>query len=271
MVPVALGAVVAVGEGGAVWVRVPLAGLVALALQVGVNYANDYSDGVRGVDDDRVGPVRLVGSGLASARAVKTAALTSFGVAALVGLVLAGSTTWWLLVVGAASILAGWFYTGGPRPYGYAGFGELFVFVFFGLVATVGTTYVVLERLPASTWWLGTSTGALSCALLVTNNLRDVPTDRMAGKNTLAVRLGVERTRILFTALIVSSFVALVVAGTIRSEFLFGLMAIPVAVGPMRTVRSGASGRELVPVLAATGRLQLVIGVLVVLATVVVG
>ena len=271
VVPVALGAVVAVGEGGAAWERVPLAGIVALALQVGVNYANDYSDGVRGVDDDRVGPVRLVGSGLTSARAVKMAAFTSFGIAALVGLVLAASTSWWLLVVGAASILAGWFYTGGPRPYGYAGFGELFVFVFFGLVATVGTTYVVLERLPATTWWLGTATGALSCALLVTNNLRDVPTDRVAGKNTLAVRMGVDRTRHFFTALIVVSFASLAVAGAIRPEGLFGLLAAPVAVGPVRAVRSGASGRELVPVLASTGRLQLVMGILVVLATVVVG
>lgn len=271
VVPVALGAVVAVGEGGAVWARVPLAGIVALALQVGVNYANDYSDGVRGVDDDRVGPIRLVGSGLASARAVKTAAFTSFGIAALIGLVLAASTTWWLVVVGAASILAGWFYTGGPRPYGYAGFGELFVFVFFGLVATVGTTYVVLERLPVTTWWLGTSTGALSCALLVTNNLRDVPTDRVAGKNTLAVRLGVDRTRLFFTALVVLSFAALVAAGTIRPEVLFGMLAVPFAVGPLRAVRSGASGRELVPVLAATGRLQLVMGAFVVLATIVVG
>ena len=267
----ALGAVVAVGEGGAAWERVPLAGIVALALQVGVNYANDYSDGVRGVDDDRVGPLRLVGSGLASARSVKVAAFSSFGIAALVGLVLAASTSWWLLVVGAASILAGWFYTGGPRPYGYAGFGEVFVFVFFGLVATVGTTYVVLERLPATTWWLGTSTGALSCALLVTNNLRDVPTDRAAGKNTLAVRLGVERTRVFFVSLIVVSFAALVAAGPVRPEVLFGLLASPLAVGPVQAVRSGASGRDLVPVLSATGRLQLVVGVLVVLGVVVVG
>lgn len=271
VVPVALGAVVAVGEGGAAWERVPLAGIVALALQIGVNYANDYSDGVRGVDDDRVGPLRLVGSGLASARSVKVAAFSSFGIAALVGLVLAASTSWWLLVVGAASILAGWFYTGGPRPYGYAGFGEVFVFVFFGLVATVGTTYVVLERLPATTWWLGTSTGALSCALLVTNNLRDVPTDRVAGKNTLAVRLGVERTRVFFVSLIVVSFAALVAAGPSRPEVLFGLLASPLAVGSVQAIRAGASGRDLVPVLSATGRLQLVVGVLVVLGVVVVG
>jgi 1,4-dihydroxy-2-naphthoate octaprenyltransferase len=271
IVPVALGAVVAVGEGGAVWMSVPLAAVVALALQVGVNYANDYSDGVRGTDDERVGPVRLVASGLATARAVKVAAIGSFGVAAAVGLVLAAMTTWWLLVIGAASILAGWFYTGGPRPYGYAGFGELFVFVFFGLVATAGTTYVVLERLPAASWWLGTSTGALSCALLVTNNLRDVPTDRLVGKNTLAVRLGVERTRILYVALIAVSFVVLIVAGVDRPEFLVGLLAVPLAMRPVRDVLAGASGRELVPILGGTGRIQLVVGVLVVASTIVLG
>lgn len=270
-VPVALGAAVAVGEGGAAWEAVPLAAVVALALQVGVNYANDYSDGVRGTDDDRVGPVRLVASGLATARAVKAAAFGSFGVAALAGLVLAATTTWWLLAVGAASILAGWFYTGGPRPYGYAGFGELFVFVFFGLVATVGTTYVVLEHLPSTTWWLGVATGSLSCALLVTNNLRDVPTDRIVGKNTLAVRLGVERTRLFYVALIVVSFASLIAASVERPEVLIGLLALPLAVSPVRRILSGADGRELIPVLGETGRLQLVVGVLVVASAIVLG
>ena len=271
VVPVGMGAVLGVGEGGATWAAVPLAAVVALALQVGVNYANDYSDGVRGTDDDRVGPIRLVASGLASPRAVKRAAFSSFAVAAVTGLVLAASTSWWLLVVGAASILAGWFYTGGPRPYGYAGFGEIFVFVFFGLVATVGTTYVVLERLPGETWWLGAATGALSCALLVTNNLRDVPTDRLVGKNTLAVRLGVERTRRLYVGLVTIAFGSLIVAGTTRPEFLIGLLALPLAVGPVRHVVSEASGPHLIPVLAGTGRLQLAMGVLVVAAGVVLG
>lgn len=270
-VPVGLGSVVAVGEGGAWWGAVPLAAVVALALQVGVNYANDYSDGVRGTDDDRVGPVRLVASGLASARLVKRAAFASFGVAAMAGFVLAASTSWWLLAVGAASILAGWFYTGGPRPYGYAGFGEFFVFVFFGLVATVGSTFVVLERLPAATWWLGTSTGALSCALLVTNNLRDVPTDRLVGKKTLAVRLGVDRTRHFYVVLVAMSFVSLILASFVRPEVLFGLIAIPFAVSPIRSVRSGASGPDLIPVLAGTGRVQLAVGALVVAAAIVVG
>lgn len=262
LVPVGLGSGVAVGEGAASWWAVPLAAVVALALQVGVNYANDYSDGIRGVDDDRVGPVRLVGSGLASARSVKIAAVLAFFVAAVAGLVLAIATTWWLIVVGLACILAGWFYTGGPRPYGYAGFGEIFVFVFFGLVATVGTTFVVLERFPAATWWLGVATGAMSCALLVTNNLRDIPSDRESGKRTLAVRLGDSRTRGLFVALLVVGFTSLMVAGVSRPEVLVGLVAIPLAVGPIRTVGSGAIGRDLVAVLEGTGRLQLVFGCL---------
>lgn len=264
MVPVGLGSVVAVGEGGATWWSVPMAAVVALALQIGVNYANDYSDGVRGVDDSRVGPLRLVGSGLASARSVKTAAFTAFAVAASAGLVLAASTSWWLLAVGAASILAGWFYTGGKHPYGYSGFGEVFVFVFFGLVATVGTTYVVIERLPAESWWLGVATGGLSCALLVTNNLRDIPTDRTANKRTLAVRLGDERTRTLYVTLVGVSFVALVVASLDRPELLVGLLALPLAVSPVRSVKGGADGRSLVAVLESTGRLQLALGVLVV-------
>ncbi|MEY3680676.1 MAG: 1,4-dihydroxy-2-naphthoate octaprenyltransferase [Actinomycetota bacterium] len=262
LVPVGLGSGVAVGEGTASWWAVPLAAVVALALQVGVNYANDYSDGIRGVDDDRVGPVRLVGSGLASARSVKIAAMSAFLVAAVAGLVLAIATTWWLIAVGAASILAGWFYTGGPRPYGYAGFGEIFVFVFFGLVATVGTTFVVLEQFPAATWWLGVATGAMSCALLVTNNLRDIPSDRESGKRTLAVRLGDSRTRGLFVALLVVGFTALMVAGVSRPEVLIGLAAIPLAIAPIRTVNSGAIGRDLVAVLEGTGRLQLVFGCL---------
>ena len=262
LVPVGLGSGVAVGEGGASWWAVPLAAMVALALQIGVNYANDYSDGVRGVDDDRVGPVRLVGSGLASARSVRSAAFLAFFVAAVAGLVLTLATTWWLVVVGLASILAGWFYTGGPRPYGYAGFGEIFVFVFFGLVATVGTTFVVLEHIPAETWWLGVATGSMSCALLVTNNVRDIPSDRESGKRTLAVRLGDSRARGLFVALVVIGFGAIVVAGFSRPEVLVGLLAVPFAVTPIRTIGSGAVGRDLVAVLEATGRLQLVFGCL---------
>jgi 1,4-dihydroxy-2-naphthoate octaprenyltransferase len=263
VVPVALGAVVGVGQGGARWWTVAPALVVSLALQVGVNYANDYSDGIRGTDDSRVGPVRLVASGLAAPGAVKRAAFASFGVAAVAGLVVAATTSWWLLVVGAASVLAGWFYTGGSHPYGYLGLGEVFVFVFFGLVATVGTTFVVLERLPALTWVLGSVAGCLACALLVVNNLRDIPTDREVGKRTLAVRLGDRATRRFYELLLAAAFVLLVVAALIGPVgALAGLAGVVVAVPAVRAVSGGAVGRDLVAVLGTTGRVQLVVGVL---------
>jgi 1,4-dihydroxy-2-naphthoate polyprenyltransferase len=263
VVPVALGAAAAAGEPDARWWTVALALVVSLALQVGVNYANDYSDGVRGTDEVRVGPVRLVGSGLASASAVKRAAFAAFGVAAVAGLVLAAVTSWWLLVVGVASILAGWFYTGGSNPYGYLGLGEVFVFVFFGLVATVGTTFVVVESLPARAWLLGCVAGCLACALLVVNNLRDIPTDTVAGKRTLAVRLGDAATRWLYVALLAGAFVlVVVVALTGRVGALAGLVAVPLAVVPARRVLAGAAGRDLIAVLGETGRVQLVAGLL---------
>ena len=188
------------------WWRVAAALLVSLALQVGVNYANDYSDGVRGTDDVRVGPTRLVASGLASPAAVKRAALASFAVAAVAGLAIALSTSLLLLLVGAAAIAAGWFYTGGPKPYGYLGLGEVFVFVFFGLVATAGTTYAANESVTALSLVMGSAVGALACALLVINNLRDIPTDREVGKKTLAVRLGERRTRWFYVALVGAAF-----------------------------------------------------------------
>jgi len=263
IVPVALGASVAVGEDGAQWWTVPLAGVVSLALQVGVNYANDYSDGVRGTDDVRVGPPRLVAGGLATPSSVKRAAFAGFAVAAVAGLVLSASTSWWLLAVGAASVLAAWFYTGGPRPYGYIGLGEVFVFVFFGIVATVGTTFVVLEDLPGVAWVLGCGAGALACSLLVINNLRDIPTDRVAGKRTLAVRLGDEKTRKMYAALVALSFGALVVAARAGRPFaLLGLLAAVFAVRPMRAVSGGATGRGLIAVLGDTGRIQLAYGLL---------
>jgi 1,4-dihydroxy-2-naphthoate octaprenyltransferase len=263
VVPVALGAAAAAGEPDARWWTVALALVVSLALQVGVNYANDYSDGVRGTDEVRVGPVRLVGSGLASASAVKRAAFAAFGVAAVAGLVLAAATSWWLLAVGVASILAGWFYTGGSNPYGYLGLGEVFVFVFFGLVATAGTTFVVVESLPARAWLLGCVAGCLACALLVVNNLRDIPTDTVAGKRTLAVRLGDAATRWLYVALLAGAFVlVVVVALTGRVGALAGLVAVPLAVVPARRVRAGAAGRDLIAVLGETGRVQLVAGLL---------
>lgn len=261
VVPVAVGAAVAVGEPDVRWWRVVLAGIVSVMLQVGVNYANDYSDGVRGTDDVRVGPARLVGGGLASARSVKIAALSSFLVAAVVGLVLTIVTSPWLLAVGAASILAGWFYTGGKHPYGYLGFGEVFVFVFFGLVATVGTTYVLAERITALAWQMGVAVGALACALLVTNNLRDIPTDREVGKKTLAVRLGDPRTRALFVVLVVGGVLVGAAAVWERPLAAVILGVLVVAVGPVRRVRGGAVGRDLIAVLGGTARVQLAFGV----------
>ncbi len=269
VVPVALGAAAAAGEVGAVWWRAALALVVSLALQVGVNYANDYSDGVRGTDAIRVGPVRLVGSGLASAGAVKKAAFAAFGVAAVAGLVLALETTWWLLVVGAAAILAGWFYTGGPKPYGYLGLGELFVFVFFGLVATAGTAYVVCERITAVAWLAGCMAGCLACALLVINNLRDIPTDVDAGKRTMAVRLGDAKTRTFYLALLAIAFVLVVVIAAVdRPLACIGVLGIVVAVPAAKAIRNGAKGRELIPILGITGKVQLVTGLLAALGMV---
>ncbi len=242
------------------WWRVIAALVVSLALQVGVNYANDYSDGIRGTDDVRVGPARLVASGLAPAKQVKMAAFAAFGVAAIAGLAVALTTSLWLLLVGVAAIAAGWFYTGGPKPYGYLGLGEIFVFVFFGLVATVGTTYAAVETITLLSILIGSAAGSLACALLVINNLRDIPTDREVGKRTLAVRLGDQRTRWLYVLLIASAFALLIVAAFIRPSALLGLLAIPLAVAPSRAVLKGADGRSLIDVLAATGKLQLAFG-----------
>jgi 1,4-dihydroxy-2-naphthoate polyprenyltransferase len=263
VVPVAIGAAAAIGEGSIVWWRVGAALVVGLALQVGVNYANDYSDGVRGTDTGRVGPVRLVASGMATPRAVRRAAFVAFGVAGVAGLVLAATTSWWLLAVGAASIAAAWFYTGGPRPYGYAGLGEVFVFVFFGLVATVGTTYVAVERVTGLSVVMGCAAGCLSCALLAVNNLRDIPSDAAAGKRTLAVRLGDARARWLYVALVAGAFALAIAAAVVwRREVLLALLAFGVAVPPVRAVRAGGRGQALIAVLAQTGQLQLVYGAL---------
>ena len=263
VVPVALGAASAVGEADPVWWRVAPALIVSLALQVGVNYANDYSDGVRGTDEVRVGPVRLVVSGLAAPGAVKRAALAAFGVAAVAGLLLASITSWWLLVVGAAAMLAGWGYTGGPKPYGYLGLGEVFVFVFFGLVATAGTTYVVCQRLTSVAWLAGCLAGCLACALLVVNNLRDIPTDREVGKRTLAVRLGDRLTRTFYFGLLAAAMVLVAaLALTGRPLAALGLGGALVAVPAIRAIRGGAKGAALIPVLGATGKVQLATGFL---------
>jgi 1,4-dihydroxy-2-naphthoate polyprenyltransferase len=264
VVPVAVGTAVAIGTDGAafVWWRPPLALVVSLLLQIGVNYANDYSDGVRGTDDVRVGPMRLVASGAASADAVKTAALAALGGAALCGLVLAAATSWWLLLVGAAAIAAAWGYTGGPRPYGYAGLGEVFVFVFFGLVATAGTTYVAIERLPWVVWPAASGVGCLACALLVVNNLRDIATDAAVGKDTLAVRLGDHETRRFYVALVIVAGAAAIVCVADRPIAMIGALSLAPAAPTIRAVLAGASGRDLIAVLGETGRVQLVYGVL---------
>jgi 1,4-dihydroxy-2-naphthoate octaprenyltransferase len=246
--------------------RVVAAGVVAVALQVGTNFANDYSDGIRGTDGAgrRVGPVRLVGSGLRSPAAVKRAALLSFLVAGVVGLALAVAVGPELVVVGAAAIAAGWFYTGGSHPYGYLGLGELFVFVFFGVVATVGSAYVQEETLSWLALAASVPVGCLATALLVVNNLRDIPGDSASGKRTLAVRLGDTRTRGLYVGLLVSAFALVpIVAGLgERPAAAAALAAVPLARGPVIEVLGGARGAALIPVLGATGRVQLVFGVL---------
>ena len=262
IVPVAVGTAAADLDGAPIWWRAGAALAVSLAIQVGVNYANDYSDGVRGTDDQRVGPMRLVGSGAASPRAVKRAAMLAFGLAALIGLLLAAAAGWWLIALGAASILAAWFYTGGPKPYGYLGLGEIFVFAFFGLVATAGTTYVQDERFTTLAFAASVPVGLLAVALLMTNNLRDLPKDANAGKRTLAVRMGDRPTRLLYTAVVVAVFLFLPYLALLRPWVLLGLLGSPFAVAPIRTVLRGATGPDLIPVLGATGRLQLVVGLL---------
>ena len=257
LAPVLVGSGAAALEDGFSPVRPLLALVVALALQVGVNYANDYSDGVRGTDTDRVGPLRLVGSGTASPGAVKAAALACFAVAAVAGLVLALLTTRWLVLLGAVMIAAAWGYTGGASPYGYRGLGEVSVFVFFGLVAVLGTTYVQLERLTWPSLLGGMACGALACAIHVTNNLRDIPTDTGAGKRTLAVQLGDRRTRLLFAGLVLAAFLVPLLLVPTTPWALLALLSAPLAVGPISRVRGGSTGRDLVPVLAGTGKLQL--------------
>jgi 1,4-dihydroxy-2-naphthoate octaprenyltransferase len=268
IVPVFLG--VAVVPGGVavvdLVVRGGLAAIVSLALQVAVNYANDYSDGVRGTDDERVGPRRLVASGDASPESVRRAAFVAIGVAVIAGGLLAAMTTWWLVLVGAASIAAAWGYTGGPRPYGYSGWGEVFVFVFFGLVATMGTTYVVAESWSVRSFIVGSIAGLLAVALLVVNNLRDLDNDARVGKRTMAVRLGDRATRRLYVACYVIVLAIIVSAALGRPVVLISLVGVlPAARASLRVLR-GAAGRELIAVLGLTARAQLLIGVLLSLA-----
>ncbi|MFC6288007.1 1,4-dihydroxy-2-naphthoate polyprenyltransferase [Nocardioides sp. GCM10027113] len=249
------------GPPGAVWWKALLALVVSLALQVGVNYANDYSDGIRGTDEVRVGPLRLVGSGVAAPAAVKRAAFLAFGVAAVAGLVLAATTAWWLVAVGLVSIVAAWFYTGGSKPYGYLGLGEVMVFLFFGVVAVVGTAYVQTETWEPGAWWAAVGIGALACAILVANNLRDIPTDREVGKHTLAVVLGDSRTRAFYGLLVGAAGVAVVgLAATTSWWALLGLLYAGPAVAATRVVSGGAGGPALIPVLQKTGVAELLLG-----------
>jgi 1,4-dihydroxy-2-naphthoate octaprenyltransferase len=267
--PVLAGTGVAAFYDGLVWWKALLALVVAVALQVGVNYANDYSDGVRGTDADRVGPMRLVGSGAAQPAEVKRAAFLSFGVACVAGLVLALATSVWLVVVGAACVAAAWFYTGGKRPYGYHALGEVMVFVFFGLVAVVGTTYVQTGTAPLAAWFAGAGVGALACAVLVANNLRDRPTDHEHGKRTLAVVLGDQHTRYFFAFLV--GLAAIMLLGIVleTSAWVLVAFAFVIPVAPVvRAVLGGARGRDLVPVLQAVGLSELVYGAGVFLALV---
>jgi 1,4-dihydroxy-2-naphthoate octaprenyltransferase len=257
--PVLVGTGAAVAIDGFVWWQALLALVVALAFQVGVNYANDYSDGIRGTDTERVGPLRLVGSGLVPPNSVKTAAFACFAIACLTGLVLVvTSGHWWLLVVGVVSVLGAWFYTGGKNPYGYLGFGELAVFLFFGPVPVLGTLYVQSGQIT----WLGAvasvALGSFSAAVLAANNLRDIPTDAESGKRTLAVRLGDARTRSFYSLLMLVPFLVSVALAAVSPWLLLGLVAIVKAWPPVRVVRSGQSGPALIPVLKDTALAMLI-------------
>ena len=261
LVPVLIGSGVALGYGRFSWWRAVLALVVALALQVGVNFANDYSDGIRGSDERRVGPVRLVAAGLAPPRQVLFAASGCFVVAGAAGLALAAVTSWWLVAVGAACIAAAWFYTGGPKPYGYSGLGEVFVFLCFGVVAVAGTAYVQMNALS----WLGLAAavpaGLLACALLMVNNLRDIGTDTVAGKRTLAVMLGDARSRWGYVLTLLVPFGVAGLLAFFRPFTLLTVLALPLARLPIRSVRAGASGPALIKALGQTGRLQLAFGI----------
>lgn len=264
--PVIAGTGAAAWLGEAVWWKALLALLVSLALIVGVNYANDYSDGIRGTDDVRSGPLRLVGSKVASPRAVLTAALVSLTVGAAAGLALAIVSQPWLIAIGAVCIAGAWLYTGGSKPYGYRGFGEIAVFVFFGLVAVLGTQYTQALRVDWVGVLLAVAIGSLSSAVLVANNLRDIPTDTESGKITLAVRLGDARTRVLFQVLLVVAFVAALALIAATPWAAAGLLALPPALRAAAPVRRGLGGKDLIPVLRDTGLTMLVLSVAVALA-----
>jgi len=263
--PVAVGTGLAAHVDAFIAVRALLALVVAVALQIGVNFANDYSDGIRGTDTNRVGPMRLVGQGLAKPSHVKFAAFVCFGVAGVAGLVLIAMThQWWLIIIGIACIVAAWSYTGGSQPYGYRGLGEIFVFIFFGLVPVMGTAYVQTLSFSLIAIVGGAGVGALACAILVTNNLRDIPGDTMSGKQTLAVRLGDAATRRLYTLLIIVGVASPVVLAALSSPLVvIGCVTALLAIPPLRLINGGALGPALVPALKQTGLLLLVFGLVV--------
>jgi len=244
------------------WGNALLALIVSLFLQIAVNFANDYSDGVRGTDTHRIGPVRLVASGLASASSVKLAALISCLIAAIAGLILAVNISLWFLVVGAAAIWAAWGYTGGKKPYGYFGFGELSVFIFFGLVATVGSYYIQTEQFNWQIILLSMPVGTLSCAILAINNLRDLPQDKLVGKRTLAVRIGEKNTRVFFMLLLVTAQITALTAASISRLALITLICAPITYRVVKQVLNGAVGADLIEVLSKTAKLQLLMAIL---------
>jgi len=246
------------------WFRAALALKVGVWLQIGVNYANDYSDGVKGTDENRIGPTRLVASGLASAKAVKNAAFISFAIASIAGLWLSLLTSPLLILIGILAIAAAWGYTGGKNPYGYSGLGEVSVFTFFGLVATMGTYYVQTESITALSFIVAIPMGALSCAILEVNNIRDRAQDELVGKRTLAVRLGDRKARHLYVSLLVLAHVAAV--ATLIPTAMLTLLVAPMSFSISKLVLSGASGKELIPALGRTGKLQLIFAILFALA-----
>jgi 1,4-dihydroxy-2-naphthoate octaprenyltransferase len=241
------------------WLYALLALIVSLSLQIAVNFANDYSDGIRGTDSNRVGPIRLVGSGLAAAKSVKRAMFIGFSVAAIAGLILALQISYWLLLVGAISILAAWGYTGGKKPYGYFGFGEISVFLFFGVVATVGSYYIQTQKISGQSVLLSIPVGALACAILVMNNLRDLPMDAQVGKRTFSVRIGDRNTRYFYVTLLILAQVISAFAYTFNSYALLTLIWLPLTVKNCRLVLQGVTGKELIPLLISTARLQLLL------------
>ncbi|MFT4148298.1 MAG: 1,4-dihydroxy-2-naphthoate polyprenyltransferase [Micrococcaceae bacterium] len=267
--PIVAGTTAAIATGEHSWnlLKALLCFLVALLLQIGVNYSNDYSDGIRGTDDDRVGPLRLTASGVATPEQVKTAAFISFGLACALGILIMNITqSWWLIFVGVFAVIAAWGYTGGKNPYGYRGQGEIYVFIFFGLVATLGTEYVQVGRISLFGLVLAFGIGCFACAVLVANNLRDVYTDKVSGKNTLAVRMGEENSRKFYLALMLIPYIIILPYVWRDSNLLFVYLSLPLAYKPCQTVMSGAKGLSLIPVLKYTGFVSVAYAVLSVIS-----